>query len=153
MGGSATGEIDAPPTGSTRADVDWFKVELEAGRPTGSTSRARRAGTARCEISVFAASTTRMATRPPAPSPPSTAPAPGARTTNCCSLRRVAAATTSPPLVLYNSRIGTYRLSVTEIDTSEADRAEFKSTHQELGATTVEVGDVDNPPTGLYLYR
>ena len=47
---------------------------------------------------------------------------------------------------LIQVRIGTYRLSVTEIDTSEADRAEFKS--RSAGATTVEVGDVDNPPTG-----
>ena len=146
VGGSATGEIDAPPTGSTAADVDWFKVELEAGKtyridlegaPSGhGTLRDLRIR------GVYDADGDK------APGTFATFDSARARgqddellfTPESGGTYYIAAAS------LIQVRIGTYRLSVTEIDTSEADRAEFKS--RSVGATTVEVGDVDNPPTG-----
>ena len=146
VGGSATGEIDAPPTGLTAADVDWFKVQLEAGKtyridlegaPSGhGTLRDLRIR------GVYDADGDK------APGTFATFDSARARgqddellfTPESGGSYYIAAAS------LIQVRIGTYRLSVTEIDTSEADRAEFKS--RSAGATTVEVGDVDNPPTG-----
>ena len=146
VGGSATGTIDAPPTGSTRADVDWFKVQLEAGKtyridlegaPSGhGTLRDLRIR------GVYDADGDK------APGTFATFDSARARgqddellfTPESGGTYYIAAAS------LIQVRIGTYRLSVTEIDTSEADRAEFES--RSSFAPTVEVGDVDNPPTG-----
>ena len=146
VGGSATGEIHAPPTGFTAGDVDWFKVQLEAGK----TYR----------IDLEGAPSSNGTLRDPrirgvydadgdkAPGTFATFDSARARgqddellfTPESGGTYYIAAAS------LIQVRIGTYRLSVTEIDTSEADRAEFKS--RSSSATTVEVGDVDNPPTG-----
>ena len=146
VGGSATGEIDAPPTGSTAADVDWFKVQLEAGKTyridlEGAPSSNGTLRDLRIR-GVYDADGDK------APGTFATFDSARARgqddellfTPESGGSYYIAAAS------LVQVRIGTYRLSVTEIDTSEADRAEFKS--RSSSATTVEVGDVDNPPTG-----
>ena len=146
VGGSATGTIDAPPTGLTAPDVDWFKVQLEAGKTyridlEGAPSSNGTLRDLRIR-GVYDADGDK------APGTFATFDSARARgqddellfTPESGGSYYIAAAS------LVQVRVGTYRLSVTEIDTSEADRAEFKS--RSSSATTVEVGDVDNPPTG-----
>ena len=148
VGGSATGTINAPTRGLTIADVDWFKVELEAGKtyrinlegaPSGHGTlkdpRIRGVYDAdgdKAAPGTFATSSNRARARGQDDELLFTPESGGSY--------YIAAAS------LVQNRTGTYRLSVTEIDTSEADRAEFKS--HSSSATTVEFGDVDNPPTG-----
>ena len=146
VGGSVTGVISAPPRGSTAADVDWFKVQLEAGKTyridlegapssNGTLQDLRIRG-------VYDADGDK------APGTFATFDSARARgqddellfTPESGGSYYIAAAS------LVQAHTGTYRLSVTEIDTSEADRAEFQS--RSSSATTVEFGDVDNPPTG-----
>ena len=146
VGGSATGEIHAPPTGFTAGDVDWFKVQLEAGKTYRIDLEGAPGGHGTLRDprirGVYDADGDK------APGTFATFDSARARgqddellfTPESGGTYYIAAAS------LIQVRIGTYRLSVTEIDTSEADRAEFKS--RSSSATTVEVGDVDNPPTG-----
>ena len=101
VGGSVTGVIGPPRTGFTGGDRDWFKVELLAGRTyridLEGASMARRTGTGRCQIPLLAASTTRRAKKSRAPAPTTTVARVG--TPDCCSLRTLAAPTTSPRAV------------------------------------------------------
>ena len=143
VGGSVTGVIGPPRTGVTGGDRDWFKVELLAGR----TYR----------IDLEGASTSSGTLPDPSISGIYDAKGqkvPGTSTNNDGGEGRnarllfapdtggtyyIAASSMIQTSIIQNST-GTYRLSVTEAE----DFSTISSS-----AKTVEVGDVDNPPTGL----
>ena len=143
VGGSVTGVIGAARTGFTGGDVDWFKVELLAGR----TYR----------IDLEGASTSSGTLPDPSISGIYDAKGqkvPGTSTNNDGGEGRnarllfapdtggtyyIAASSLIQTSIIQNAT-GTYRLSVTEAE-------EFSTISS--SAKTVEVGDVDNPPTGL----
>ena len=143
VGGSVSGVIGPPRTGFTGGDVDWFKVELLAGR----TYR----------IDLEGASTSSGTLPDPSISGIYDAKGqrvPGTSTNNDGGEGRnarllfapdtggtyyIAASSMIQTSIIQNST-GTYRLSVTEAEEFSTIRSSAK---------TVEVGDVDNPPTGL----
>ena len=143
VGGSVTGVIGPPRPGFTGGDRDWFKVELEAGK----TYR----------IDLEGASTSSGTLPDPSISGIYDAKGqkvPGTSTNNDGGEGRnarllfapdtggtyyIAASSMIQTSIIQNST-GTYRLSVTEAE----DFSTISSS-----AKTVEVGDVDNPPTGL----
>ena len=138
VGGSVTGVIGPPRTGFHGRDVDWFKVELLAGR----TYR----------IDLEGASTSSGTLPDPSISGIYDAKGqkvPGTSTNNDGgegrNARLLFAPDTGGTYYIAASSIiqidtGTYRLSVTEAEEFSTIRSSAK---------TVEVGDVDNPPTGL----
>ena len=138
VGGSVTGVIGAPRPGFNARDVDWFKVELLAGR----TYR----------IDLEGASTSSGTLPDPSISGIYDAKGqkvPGTSTNNDGGEGRNARLLFAPDtggtyyiaassIIQYDT--GTYRLSVTEGEEFSTIRSSAK---------TVEVEDVDNPPTGL----
>ena len=143
VGGSATGTINAPTRGLTAGDVDWFKVELEAGKTYRIDLEGAPSGHGTLQDPRIRGVYDAHGDKAPASGGRSRARGQDDEllfTPESGGSYYIAAAS------LVQVRTGTYRLSVTELDTSEADRAEFKS--HSSSATTVEVGDVDNPPTG-----
>ena len=138
VGGSVTGVIGPPRTGFAAGDRDWFKVELLAGR----TYR----------IDLEGASTSSGTLPDPSISGIYDAKGqkvPGTSTNNDggegLNARLLFAPDTGGTYYIAASSIiqndtGTYRLSVTEAEEFSTIRSSAK---------TVEVGDVDNPPTGL----
>ena len=138
VGGSVTGVIGAGRPGFHGRDVDWFKVELLAGR----TYR----------IDLEGASTSSGTLPDPFISGIYDAKGqkvPGTSTNNDGGEGRNARLLFAPDtggtyyiaaisIIQYDT--GTYRLSVTEAEEFSTIRSSAK---------TVEVGDVDNPPTGL----
>ena len=143
VGGSVIGEINARPTGFTAGDVDWFKVELEAGKTYRIDLEGAPSGHGTLQDPRIKGIYDAHGDKVPASGGSSRARGQDDEllfTPESGGSYYIAAAS------LVQARTGTYRLSVTELDTSEADRAEFIS--RSSFATTVEVGDVDNPPTG-----
>ena len=138
VGGSVSGVIGAARPGFHGRDVDWFKVELLAGR----TYR----------IDLEGASTSSGTLPDPSISGIYDAKGqkvPGTSTNNDGGEGRNARLLFAPDtggtyyiaassIIQYDT--GTYRLSVTEAEEFSTIRSSAK---------TVEVGDVDNPPTGL----
>ena len=149
VGGSVTGVIGPPRTGFAAGDVDWFKVELLAGR----TYRIDLEGASPVDGAPDGHGTL------PDPSISGIYDAkgqkvPGTSTNNDGGEGRnarllfapdtggtyyIAASSMIQTSIIQNAT-GTYRLSVTEAE-------EFSTISS--SAKTVEVGDVDNPPTGL----
>ena len=142
MGGSVTGVIGAARTGFSGGDVDWFKVELLAGRTyrIDLEGASTSSGTLPDPFirGIYDAKGQRV---------------PGTSTNNDGgegrNARLLFAPDTGGTYYIAASSItnqytklgtGTYRLSVTEAE-------EFSTIMS--SAKTVEVGDVDNPPTGL----
>ena len=143
VGGSVTGVIGPPRPGFAGGDRDWFKVELLAGR----TYR----------IDLEGASTSSGTLPDPLISGIYDAKGqkvPGTSTNNDGGEGRnarllfapdtggtyyIAASSMIQTSIIQNAT-GTYRLSVTEAEDFSTIRSSAK---------TVEVGDVDNPPTGL----
>ena len=149
VGGSVTGVIGPPRTGVTGGDRDWFKVELLAGR----TYRIDLEGASPVDGAPDGHGTL------PDPSISGIYDAkgqkvPGTSTNNDGGEGRNArllfapdtggtyyiAASSMIQTSIIQDSTGTYRLSVTEAEDFSTIRSSAK---------TVEVGDVDNPPTGL----